>query len=330
VNRLPNPRRVGYAVASSLLAVLLLAPGLANAAPPGGSSRSVEVTAALTSPVTAGGVSRLDVSVTNTGKQNLSQSRLLVGTAPALALPAGASLLATVYGSDAAACTVAADGSSASCEFGSLRRGQDRSVSFLVGFAAAGPATVDVAVKFAEQVNDNGSNEDTFHAAAAVTVGETTCDAVATFVPPGQAARLGTDFATCTGDAQTTALDIPGQAAGALAFVGEVTSTACAAGETCFGQGSTASVNGGANLGVLVWTISWDVSLLPNGFNPKQSGVVHLLDDGSTLVIENTKRNACKNATQVNCLESFGYSTDGLRLIAIVRTPTNGVMRGLG
>ncbi|MBF8289181.1 MAG: hypothetical protein HW391_149 [Chloroflexi bacterium] len=284
----------------------------------------------LTSPVTAGGISRLDAGVTNVGKQNLSQSRLLVGTAPAAALPAGASLLATVYGPDAAFCTVAADGSSAACEFGSLRRGQNRSVSFLVRFATAGAATIDIAVKFAEQVNDNGSNEDTFHAAAAVTVGATTCDAVATFVPPGQAARLGTDFSTCTDDPQTTALNIPGQAGGALAFVGEESSSACAAGKSCFGQGSRASVNGGANLGILVWTISWAVSGLPNGFNPRQSGVVHLLDDGSTLVIENTKRNACKNATQVNCLESFGYSADGLRLIAIIRTPTNGVMRGLG
>lgn len=326
----PTIRGIAAVVSSSLLAVMLVAPAVVNAAPPGGSSRSVEVTASLTEPVTAGGISRFDVSATNSGKQNLSQSRLLIGMDPAGPLPAGASLLASVYGADAASCAVATDGASATCDFGSLRSRETRSVSFLVAFAQAGAAKVIVALKFAEQVNDQGSNQDTFFADDTAIVGETTCDSIATFIPPGLSKSLGTDSPSCATAPQITTLDIPAQANGALAAVGHSPTTACASGYSCFGEGSTVNVNNGADLGVLRWTISWDAAVLPIGFNIRQAGVVHFLDDGSQVVITNSRKNVCKSATQVDCLESFSFNADGTRLIAIVHTASNGVMRGLG
>ena len=278
-------------------------------------------------PVSSGQLTLVDVVVQNNGKQTLTSATLTMGAAPATPFPDGVAAV-HVLGANASSCTIA-DGA-LTCAFGNLARDTSRSISVILTMANPGLTAVDATVKVAEQVNDKGANRDTFVASGSVMVSETGCDNRATFVPPGQAAKIGTSDASCGG--QSTILDIPAHDAGNVVQVAEVASNRCVPNRSCFGEESVAFVNAGAALTpYLTWTILWEV--VPKNYNPR-SGVVHFLDNGTpddpsddtAVVIPNTKQNACSASRIFDCVVSWTPVGDGG--IMIVQTETNGAMRG--
>ena len=71
---------------------------------------------------------------------------------------------------------------------------------------------------------------------------------------------------------------------------------------------------------------AWDVSVLPKSYNERKGGVVHLLDNGTSVVIP--VKTLCSTRVTTNCVVSYGYSADGLTYSIVFRTPTNGSTRG--
>lgn len=278
------------------------------------------------SPVSAGQATKTDIRIANDSAATMNKTTLLIGTAPAPALPAGVKVFGA-YGPNGSACTVAAAGASVTCSFGNVRSGTARNVTIVFEVASAGSVTIDAAVKVKETVNDNGANKDTFFAAGAVAVGAFSCDSVATFVAPGQGKTVSTEASTC--DPQSTALTIPALGGGALVSIQEVADASCAGTLTCFGQASVANVNDGNPVN-LTWAITWNNDVLPNGFNPRKAGVLHFLDDGETVVvIENTNAGKCGNSpSKTNCVVSV---VEGATTTTITfRTPSNGRVKGFG
>lgn len=281
----------------------------------------------LTQPVSTGGVALADVVVRNDGKQTLTKVMLHVGAAPAAPLPAGTSIVG-VSGSGAGSCVLAGDATSLLCDFGNFAKGASRTLTLLFGFAQElSGALVQVVGTVNESVNDQGGNVDTFPADGIVDVSATTCDNVATFIPPGQAKVVGTGFEGC--DGQSTSLAIPAGANGHVARAAEEASSACAFDLTCFGQASVAQVDGGAGIDpYLEWTIRWPAASVGK-ISLNKAGVIHFRDDGSQVALFNSRKALC-NANQVDCIVSFAFTADGLWLVAVFRTPTNGVVRGFG
>lgn len=315
-------------LASILAGMLILAGAIPTFA---GDTRNVFVGSpgaadgALTSTqVSTGGATRIDVRIVNDSNATMNKTTLNIGTFPAPVLPDGVTVKA-IFGADAGAnCPIATDKLSATCSFGNLASGKQKNVSVLFGVATAGDKTIEVSVKVKETVNDNGANKDTFSAIANVDVDGASCDAVATYTQPNTAETVTTDATGCT--PQSTTLAIPGLTTGAEVQIGEVTDATCASGLTCFGAASTASVNRGAAV-KLVWTITWQTSILPNNFNLRKLVLVHTEDGGAIVKIANTNQGQCGNsATKTNCIVSAAIV--GSNLVVSFRTPNNGKIKG--
>ena len=149
-------------------------------------------------PVSAGQATKTDVLIRNDSPSTMNKTTLSIGTFPAPALPAGVTV-ATIFGADAGACSIAANKLSATCDFGNLRSGQSKNVSIIFGITNGGATQIKLAVKVKETVNDNGANKDTFLPSANLDVAPASCDAVMTFAAPGQARKVTTDNGTgCT------------------------------------------------------------------------------------------------------------------------------------
>lgn len=271
-------------------------------------------------PVTAGGVSAGDVVVRNLDNQTLTH--VVLAFEP---LPSGFTF-AGVYGRNADACTMT--DTSLSCDFGNLAKRAERSITVVLAASTATTgATVTATVQFNESTTQNGANAHVGSASGTVVVGEPSCDLTLTFLPPGQLAKtVGTDGCDLsTTNPQSTQLTLPASVVAAIR-VAEVTSTACAADVTCFGQLSVGDVSVDGTYPV-TWVIQWQV---PSNFNVNQFGVVHFADDGSVdFVLANKSKSVCKTATATGCFVT-APSKDGTVLSAIIRTSGNGGMRGFG
>lgn len=267
-------------------------------------------------PVTAGGVTASDVIVKNIDNQTLTH---VVVTIPA---PTGGLTVSGVIGPNAASC---APGESAPlvCEFGNLSKNQTRSFTVLFTASAAGPASVSAVASFNESDNPNGSNGQIRSAVASATVLDGGCDLVATFLPPGQATKVvGTACGVSSSNPQATSVALPGSLVSAIR-VAEEASTLCAAGLECFGQASVADVAVDGTYTV-TWTIRWQVAA---NFNRNRFGILHFPDGATAADLTLTyKKNLCKTAGQVSCIESL--TLDGTTLTAVIRTRGNGSMRG--
>lgn len=325
-------RRSSILVATGLTAALVL---IATAAPVwAGDTRQVFVGSPGTgggdgiltfTRVSAGQATKTDIRIANDSASTMNKTTLTIGTFPAAALLNGVTV-AGAFGPNGNACAVAAGGASVSCSFGNLRSGQERNVTIVFDVAGPGDPVVEAAVKVKETVNDNGANNDTFFASGAVHIDEFSCDSVATFVVPGQAEIVSTAASTC--HSQSTDLSIPALGNGAIVQIDEVTDAECSGTLTCFGSTSKANVNDGAPAN-LVWSITWNNALLPNGFNVKKAGVLHFEDDGDIVTIANTNAGRCgANPNKTNCIVSF---VEGDTTTTVVfRTPSNGGVKGFG
>lgn len=322
---------LGVALSALLTAALLLAAGASSAL--AGDTRNVIVASpgqgdgVLTfSEVTAGGVTKTDIVIDNQSSATMNKTTLTVGIPPAPTPLAAGVTVVGAYGPNGNACTVAADGSSATCSFGNVRSGTSRAITLAFAVTDDGTTAIGVAVKVKETVNDNGANKDTFEATGAVAVGAFSCNDVATFVVPGKAGTVSTADSRC--DPQSTDLTVPALAIGALVRISEVADDACVGNLSCFGLASDASVNDGAPVN-LTWAITWNNAVLPNGFNVRKAGVIHFEDDGDEIVIANDRAGQCGNSpSKTDCIVSVTQGTTTTTII--FRTPSNGRVKGFG
>ena len=293
-------------------------------------------------PVTAGGVFTFDVTARNLGNQTLAHATLGLGTGAAArtsadyaggaagpipdgtpSLPPGAEILAASL--DGAAC--AFDGAGASCAIGNFRNGDAVTATFVVRAPASAVETwIWTTFKVAENVNDQGANQNTFFADAALLIGPTTSNAVSTYLLGNQPLKAGTAGQELVpGDRQRTTVEVPGGFGGFVSLVETDNPTGCS--PKCIGQEVQANVRNGAILTpYLLWTLVIDRT----DVNANKGGVIHTLDNGDEVTIANTKDNACSTKLPVDCIESFVVNKRSGTTTIVFRTPTNGAVRGFG
>ncbi len=270
------------------------------------------------SDVTVGGVTAANVVLKNTDNQTLTHVVVTFAT------PTGGLEFSGFIAPSAGTCAPTAT-SPLVCAFGNLAKGQTRTWTVLYTATAAVASEVRAEVTFNESGNPNGSNSHIEPATASLTPSDGGCDLVATYLPPGQAAKVvGTSCALSAANPQITTITVPGSLVSAIK-VGEQTSSLCAGTLTCFGQDSIADIAVDGTYTV-TWTIVWQV---PTNFNANRFGVLHFPDGATTPDLTLTARkNTCKTAAATGCIVSV--TLDGTTLTAVVRTNGNGKMRGFG
>lgn len=212
-----------------------------------------------------------------------------------------------------------------SCAIGNLAKGQGVSLRVIVADAAAAAATYEpwFELGLKEGTSTTGSNSDTFFTYSEMSVGNATCANVATFFLDGKPVALSNGAVGC---AQTTGVTTTnGFTDGTLAIVGNQDSTLCLPGLTCFGQLSTASVAGGAQIaGGLEWTIVLPASVVPNS-GPKTA--IHFLDNGTYQQIYFKPKYQCGTTITKFCWVSVTQDKTTGNWTIILESPTNGSIR---
>jgi hypothetical protein len=282
----------------------------------------------------AGNATGVGLLVRNDGKQTVNHVTVGIGSLAATSgnppvgpsLPAGWTV-AAVFG--AGSCTITADFLGASCLIGGMASRSSAALTVVLNVAGAGPASFWASVKLDENTNDNGSNTDTFFAQGSLTVDPSDGDHYGNFLLPNVGGTVGTGFANLGATDQGTTVTVPGNPNGTPISITEAAGGTCASGVSCFGAISTGHVLNGATITpYLTWTIRWDASVLPRGFNPTKAGVVHILDNGKLVTIFNTKKNVCTATRTLDCVVSATLTSTYFQIV--VQTATNGGMRGFG
>lgn len=268
------------------------------------------------SPVTSGGTTATNVIVSNIDNQNLSHVVLT------FAAPAAGLTLSGKYGTNAGSCA-ATDTSPLVCDFGNLAAGQTRTLTVLYTATAAVPASISASITFNETRPNSGKNTHIEPIGGTVTITDGGCDAVATFLPPGQVDKvIGTTCGLSSSNPQITSVSVPASIVSAIRVADEAPRPCPAGITTCFGQDSVADIAVDTTATV-TWTITW---LVPANFNLQKLGVIHYRDDGSIDFIATYKKNLCTDAKPVGCFVSA--TLNGTTLTAVIRTAGNGAMKG--
>jgi hypothetical protein len=308
-----------------------------DAYPPGANG-----TIGISQPLVANQLTAFVLLLTNTGTSTLTQVAISGGSsvttttgAPAQPyLTPGASFVALLpvgSGTCSLTTTLAAN-DGFTCTFPNLPSGASASVQ--VAVRAQSDATQELRVVAAATVkenrNDSGANPDTFYALGTAPVLADNLDSISTFLGPNAPDDVFTPAGTTDTNHQRTTTSVPGAPNGQPVGISEVhdpNNAYCASGYSCFGDAAIASVNyGNLVTPYLEWRMDWDVSVLPKSYNEKKGGVIHLLDNGTFVVIP--VKTACSTRVTTNCVVSYGYSADGLTYSIVFRTPTNGSTRG--
>lgn len=319
----------------ALLATAAFAP-LVSAAPKGGTSKGITVTAAgLTGlgdfTISAGQSVPLTITVANEGRQNINSVRLFVGQDgdPTTAENGDANPPINLPDRVTVAAPTCSGGAQLLCEIGALRA--RTSVSFDVVISAAeDAAAVDFAtkatVKVAEGGNDAGSNLDTFSIEGSLTVLAFSCDLVAAY-RPGNDKDVATPCAlddTRNANRQNAAVTLP--AGLTTATLKENGNAPCPSvpGLSCIGDEVEATVEGDDPDDVIVWVIQ----LKGQSVTLNKLVIYHYFDDETLdVAIPLTKKNACKSASQTGC---GAASMSGDVLTITIQTKGNGKTRILG
>jgi hypothetical protein len=267
------------------------------------------------SPVTTGGTTATNVIVKNIDNQTLSHVILT------FAAPVAGLTLSGVFGTDASSCNPTATDPLV-CDFGNLAKNQTRTFTVLYSATSAVAASISATITFNETRPNGGSNTHIEPIGGSVTITDGGCDAVATFLPPGQVDKVvGTGCALSSSNPQITSISVPASVVSAIRVADEAPRP-CPAGLTCFGEDSIADIAIDTTATV-TWTITW---LVPANFNIQKLGVIHYKDDGSLDFAITYKKNTCKTDTATGCFVSA--SLNGTTLTAVIRTSGNGAMKG--
>jgi hypothetical protein len=269
-------------------------------------------------PVSVGGTSVTNVIVKNIDNQTLSHV-VLTFQAPVSGLTLSGS-----YGTNAGSCAPSGTDPLV-CDFGNLAKNATRTLSVLYnGTSAVAGAEVSATVTFNETKPNGGANTHREPMGGQVDVAAASCNAKATFLPPGIADTvLPTDGTACAGDTQRSALIIPAAATGNVASIDDsLAATGCPTGYSCFGNAVSATVNGGAQVSpYLTWQIFYANSVL-NGLNPGKVAFAH-----DATVIQAGKKGECANANSTNCVDHYTPTADGV--FFFIRTGSNGLIKGM-
>lgn len=268
------------------------------------------------SPVTSGGTTATNVIVKNIDNQTLTHVVLT------FAAPVAGLTLSGSFGTDASSCAPTATDPLV-CDFGNMAKNQTRTFTVLYSATSATTASISATITFNETRPNGGSNTHREPIGGSVTITDGGCDAVATFLPPGQVNKvIGTACGLSSSNPQITSVSVPGSIISAIRVADEAPRPCPAGITTCFGQDSVADIAVDTTATV-TWTITW---LVPTNFNLQKLGVIHYKDDGSIDFIITYKKNLCANANSVGCFVSA--TLDGTTLTAVIRSAGNGAMKG--
>jgi hypothetical protein len=324
MHRTSKSRLVGGATGFLLIGATLLSTGGALAAPSDGTTRHLYVGSdsnfeanpgVLTlTPVSAGQSTVTNVFVKNVDNQTLNHVVITFNVAQTNLS------IADKFGPNSGSCSPVAG--VMTCDFGSLKARAERRFSLVLTATAAGAASLHGTFIFNESTNPNGGNTQINDLDGSVTVGAASCDALATFLPPGIAKTLVPDDGTaCSGDGQRSGLKIPPNANGTTVEIDDDTLAVGCGSLVCFGNAVSATVNNGDPVSpYLTWQIFYSNAVLGN-INPKQVGFFH---DGTLIPAGN--KGLCKTATSVNCQDPYVVSATGVTFF--VRTDKNGLIKG--
>ena len=268
--------------------------------------------------VSSGGSSLSTVYVKNVDNQNLTHVVLTFARTQG-----SVSIQNTILGPNASSCS--ATDSLITCDFGNLKARATRSFSLILDAPSAGTVAIHGTVVFNESTNPNGGNTQINAVDGDLVVAATSCNALATFLPPGIAKTLApSDGTACATDGQRSALSVPANPNGSLVTLDDLAPAVagtCGA-YLCFGNEVNATVNAGATVTpYLTWTITYSPSVLGN-INPRSVGFQH----GATLIAG--KKAACGTTFVSDCIVGYVVNLDG-SVTWTIRTKTNSVMKGL-
>jgi hypothetical protein len=276
------------------------------------------------SPVTVGGTTATNVIVKNIDNQNLSHVVLTFpGATPDVGLSLSGWFPSGSFPTNASSCNPTAT-SSLVCDFGNLAAGQTRTLTVLYNATAAGPGSISASITFNETRPNTGKNTHIEPIGGTVSITNGGCDAVATFLPPGQVDKvIGTGCTLSSSNPQITSISVPASIVSAIRVADEPPRP-CPEGLTCFGEDSVADIAIDTTATV-TWTITW---LVPANFNTQRLGVIHYKDDGSLDFAITYKKNLCTTANPVSCFVPGSVTLSGTTLTAVIRTSGNGAMKG--
>lgn len=326
--RATSMRRLAGVVATLMLtgALLLTTTGSALAGKPSTGTRHLYVgpdsgykndLGSLTfTPVSSGGQSASNVYVKNVDNQTLTH------VVVSFARSQGGTTISQVLGTAASFC-LPLGATTVTCDFGNLAAGATRDFTLIVDTSVAESFSYTGTVIFNESTNPNGGNPQISTIAGPLSVSATTCDALATFLPPGVAKTLTPDNGACSTDKQRSALGVPANANGSVVALSDSNPASGCGAFVCFGFEVEASVNNGATVSpYLTWFITYSADTI-GSINPKQVGFLH----GSTLIAAG-KKGECGATFTKDCIASVTTNADGSVTFEI-RTKTNSVMKGL-
>lgn len=299
-------------------------------------------------PVTTGGVFTFDVIARNTGNQTLTHSVLALGTAAAArtaddyansaigsipngtpSLPAASTGVEIISATVVGASCPAATPTSFSCAIGNFGSGAVVRATFVVKAPTSALSSwVWASFKVAENVNDQGSNRNTFYADGVLNVAQTTTDLNGTYLLGTQALKLSTNLANRpASDPMVSTVEVPGEAGGLVTISEQAVNPALCT-PKCIGQQVSVNVRNGASFGNKY--VRWTLVVFTTDVTPSKGGIYHVLDDGTTVeTIPNTKANSCSaaGANQFKCIESYVVNKKLGTTTIIFHTATNGAVR---
>jgi hypothetical protein len=320
-------RLVGGAAALMLVgATLLTATGTALAAKPVDGTRHLYVgpdssfkadLGLLTFvPVSAGGQSASTVYVKNVDNQTLTHVVIT------FARQQGGTSVSQIYGTGAGAC-LPLGATTITCDFGNLNAGATSRFTLVIDTTVVETFDFKGTIVFNESNNPNGGNPQISEIKGSLGVTTTTCNSLATFVPPGIAKRLPADTSGCSGDPQHSALGVPANADGNIVSLNDDTlATGCGA-YTCLGYAADGNVNGGVAVSpYLTWYITYPAATIGN-LNPKLVGFQH---GNAPPILQ--KKGTCGAVFVKDCV--VGYTVDASGNVTFeIRTTGNGLIKGL-
>jgi hypothetical protein len=311
-----------------------------------GNTRTVTVGSAAdgqlpTVTVSAGESIIFPLTIRNAGRQTLNNVMLALGqdgqplvveknpqTAVVpqqpISLPAGVTI--SDNGTGGGRC---AGGATLNCTVGALASRASFAIMVTISStrtAVAAPIPTKAVVTVAEIGNDQGSNTDTFAAEGSLNLLAFSCDSISAYRTQGQSKVVSTCAVTDPENlnGQSASITLPAH----LSAIGlnDALAEGCPAElASCYGNaGVEADIVGDAANDTIVWVL--DVVLAPGtNVNVYKVVVYHEDDDGNVTLIELTRKNGCKSATQTDCGFAQIVDVDGADVLRVtIQTAGNG------
>jgi hypothetical protein len=272
--------------------------------------------------VAAGSEAGFQVTITNAGPSNIS--KLFLGTDTKVA----ADYVTTTQG------TCTAPGEALSCSFGALRKG--KSVTVVAAFPTSQDATAFAAGFFA--TTSGATSSDQGHSSHGDTLRDPKETATEVTDSPDFAGGfsvdglpVSTDTDLSYGNVQSTAVTPPSGGMVVTAQDGlpddAFTCTGCVG--TLFGDWSSVNVdNGKVQDGLIKVTLVVRADQIPYGDTVDDISLVHVLDNGTTQILDERCDTHCGKKPKANCIQVTELPSGDFRITTYV--DQNGGFKGMG